>query len=359
MVDRNARRRYRRHLADERDAAAVYRAMAERTEGEAQRILLGLADAEERHASHWADRLEELGESRPTVTASEPGWRARLLSMIARRLGVRAVIPLLERHEAAEIHRYDDEPAAPDQMVVDERVHARVVSSLFPTWRTRTSGSLRAATFGANDGLVSNLALVMGVAGGRAADETILLAGLVGLLGGGLSMGIGEWISVTSQRELWEGAVELDAEHLQVLPEHGANELALLFRAQGLAAPKAEEVAAEVLQDPDTAARLLASEKLGFDPDALGSPWQAAISNFAAFVVGAAVPVLPFVLGSGTAAFLWAVVLAALALFVVGALISVVTYRPMVLVGLRQLGIGAAAATLTYLLGTVIGGGMA
>ena len=358
MVDRNARRRYRRHLADERDAAAVYRAMAQRTDGEARRILLGLADAEERHASHWADRLEELGEPRPTVTSDSPGWRARVLSVIARRLGVRAVVPLLERQEAAEIHRYDDEPAAPDQMVVDERVHARVVSSLFPTWRTRTSGSLRAGTFGANDGLVSNLALVMGVAGGQASDQTILLAGLAGLLGGALSMGIGEWISVTSQRELWEGAVELDVEHLQALPEHGANELALLFRAQGLPLDKAEEAATEVLQEPESAARLLTSEKLGFDPQALGSPWQAAGSNFAAFVVGASVPVLPYVLTSGTAAFVWAIALAAVALFVVGAMISVVTYRPMLLAGLRQLGIGAGAATLTFLLGTLIGGGV-
>ncbi len=358
MVDRNLRRRYHRHLADERDAAAVYRAMAQRADGEARRILLGLADAEERHAAHWADRLEELGEPRPAVANSSPGWRARALTVIARRLGLKAVVPLLERQEAAEISRYDEEPAAPDQMVVDERVHARVVSSLFPTWRTRTSGSLRAGTFGANDGLVSNLALVMGVAGGQASDQTILLAGLAGLLGGSLSMGIGEWISVTSQRELWEGAVELDTEHLGVLPEHGAHELALLFRAQGLSLDRAEVAAQEVLAEPESAARLLASEKLGFDPQALGSPWQAAGSNFAAFVVGASVPVLPYVLGSGTAAFVWAMALSALALFVVGALISVVTYRPMLLAGTRQLAIGAGAATLTYLLGSLIGAGV-
>ena len=360
MTDtRAARKRYRHYLKDELAAAAVYRAMAEHSDVGTSRVLRGLAEAEERHAAHWADRLEELGEDRPGLATAGGGARVRLFVFLARRFGAKAVAPLLERQEAKELGRYDRDAGASDQMAAEERVHAQVVANLYPGWRTRTSGALRAGTFGANDGLVSNLALVMGVAGGQATDETILLAGLVGLLGGGLSMGIGEWISVTSQRELWEGAVELDAEHLQVLPEHGANELALLFRAQGLAPPKAEEAAAEVLQNPGTAARLLASEKLGFDPEALGSPWQAAVSNFAAFVVGAAVPVLPFVLGSGTAAFLWAVVLAAGALFVVGALISVVTYRPMVLVGLRQLGIGATAATLTYLLGSVIGGGMA
>lgn len=357
MVDRNVRRRYRRHLVDERDAAAVYRAMAERTDGEARRILLGLADAEERHASHWADRLEELGEPRPPVVAPARGWRARLFAMIARRLGVRVLAPLLERHEAAEIHRYDSEPAAPEEMIVDERVHARVLTSLFPTWRTRTSGALRAATFGANDGLVSNVALVMGVAGGQASDATILLAGMAGLLAGGLSMGVGEWISVTSQRELWEGEVELDAEHLVALPDNGRNELALLFRARGLSAERAEEAAGEVLRDPDTAARLLASEKLGFDPQALGSPWGAAWSSFFSFVVGAVVPVLPYVVTGGTAAFVGAMAAAGVALFVVGALISLVTYRPMGLAGLRQLAIGAGAAAATYGLGAVIGGG--
>lgn len=358
MSDNSTRRRYRRHLADERDAAAVYRAMAQRSDGEARRILLGLADAEERHANHWADRLEELGEPRPEVTNASPGWRARMLSMIARRLGVRAVIPLLERQEAAEIHRYDAEPAAPDQMIVDERVHARVVSSLFPTWRTRTSGSLRAATFGANDGLVSNAALVMGVAGGQASDATILLAGLSGLLAGGLSMGVGEWISVASQRELWQGEVELDAGHLQALPEDGVNELALLFRAKGLATEQAEIAAADVLRDPDSAARLLASEKLGFDPAALGSPWGAGISSFVSFVVGAIVPVIPYLVADGTAAFVGAMAATAVALFAVGALISVVTYRPTLLAGIRQLGIGALAAGLTYVLGSVVGAGV-
>jgi vacuolar iron transporter family protein len=349
------RRRYRRYLAEERAAAAVYRAMAQQSEGEARRILLGLADAEQRHAAHWADELEALGEPRPPVDG-RIGWRGRLLTLLARLVGVRTVVPLLERGEAAEIERYDAEPAAPEHMVVDERVHARTVASLFPSWRTRTSGSLRAGTFGVNDGLVSNLALVMGVAGGQAADETILLAGLAGLLGGGLSMGIGEWISVTSQRELWEGEVVLDSEHLDALPENGANELALLFRARGMARADAEAAAREMLVDREAAARLLASEKLGFDPRALGSPWTAALSNFTAFVVGATVPVAPYVVTSGTAAFVGAIVAAAVALFAVGALISVLTYRPMWRAGLRQLAIGALAAGATFVLGSLVGG---
>lgn len=354
----SARRRYRRHLAEERDAAAIYLAMAEQSSGRARQVLRGLAEAEQRHAAHWADRLEELGDVRPETSAAPRGVRARLMTWIARRVGVGAVVPLLERQEASEIGRYDDEPAAPDQMVVDERVHARVVASLFPGWRTRTSGSLRAATFGANDGLVSNLALVMGVAGGQAGDPTILLAGLSGLLAGGLSMGAGEWISVTSQRELWEGEVELDAEHLEALPEDSANELALLFRAKGLSHDHAEQAAHEVQDDRDTAAQLLASEKLGVNPEALGSPWTAAGSSFAAFAVGAAVPVAPYVVAGGTGAFAGAVFASALALFAVGAVISVLTYRPMLWAGLRQLAIGAVAAGATFGLGSLVGAGI-
>lgn len=358
MSERARRRRYRRYLAEERNAAAVYQAMADQASGEVRRVLQGLAEAEQRHAAHWADRLEEMGEPRPDTTAATRGPRARLLTFVARRFGLGTVAPLLERHEAAEIGRYGAEPAATEQMIVDERVHARTVASLFPGWRTRTSGSLRAATFGANDGLVSNLALVMGVAGGQAADETILLAGLAGLLGGGLSMGIGEWISVTSQRELWAGEIELDEEHLEALPQDTTNELTLLLRAKGLPPEQAEEAAREIQGDRDAAARLLASEKLGFDPQALGSPWGAATSNFAAFVVGAAVPVAPYALTGGTAAFVSAIIAAAVALFTVGAIISVLTYRPMVRAGLRQLAIGAGAAGATFLLGTLIGGGV-
>jgi vacuolar iron transporter family protein len=348
-------RRYRRYHDEERSSAALYRAMAERSHGETRDILHGLADAEDRHADHWVRKLEQLGEA-PSARRRRRPRRGGVLGFMARRFGVRAVIPLLERREAAEISRYDGEPGATDRMIVDERVHARIIASLFPSWRTRTSGSLRAATFGVNDGLVSNLALVMGVAGGQAADSTILLAGLAGLLGGGLSMGIGEWISVTSQRELWEGEVELDAAELDALPEEGANELALLLRAKGMGQQEAEEAAEQLLTDPQVAAQVLASEKLGFDPQALGSPWGAALSNFSAFVVGALIPVLPYIVASGTGAFVGAIVAAAAALFCVGALISLLTYRPLVLAGARQLGIGILAAAVTYVIGGLVGG---
>lgn len=343
-------------MAEELDGAAVYRALAERAEGERRDILLGLAEAEERHARHWADKLAELGHDPPRIAAHQVSGRARLLAWVARRLGVGAVIPLIERGEASEISRYDAEPAAPAHMVVDERVHARVVAGLFPSWRARTSGGLRAGVFGVNDGLVSNLALVMGMAGGRASNEIIVLAGLAGLLGGALSMAVGEFISVTSQRELFAGEIALDATHLKELDGEPTNELALLLRARGTPAGDAEQAAEELLRDPDVAARVLAREKLGFDPAALGSPWGAAASNFSAFSVGATIPLLPFVVGSGRAALVAAILAASFALFAVGAIISLLTTRPMLRAGLRQLTLGAVAATVTYLLGGVAGG---
>lgn len=351
---RSEKRRYRRHMADELDGAAVYRALAERADGERREILLGLADAEERHARHWADKLEQLGHERPRIAAHRVGGRARLLAWVARRLGVGAVIPLLERGEASEISRYDAEPAAPARMVVDERVHARVVAGLFPSWRARTSGGLRAGVFGVNDGLVSNLALVMGMAGGQAANETIILAGLAGLAGGALSMAAGEFISVTSQRELFAGEIALEAAHLDELTDQ-ANELALLLRARGTPEHEADVAAAELLRDPDQAARVLAREKLGFDPTALGSPWGAAASAFATFSVGATIPLLPFVVRSGTAAVVAAIIAAAIALFTVGAAISLLTNRPMLRAGARQLTVGAIAASATYLIGSLAG----
>lgn len=352
---RSPKRRYRRHLAEELDGAAVYRALADHADGERREILLGLADAEVRHARHWADKLEELGDPRPLIAGHHVGGRARLLAWVARRLGVRAVIPLLERGEATEIHRYDAEPAAPAAMVVDERVHARVIAGLFPSWRTRTSGGLRASVFGINDGLVSNLALVMGMAGGQVANEVVVLAGFAGLLGGGLSMGAGEFVSVSSQRELFAGEVELDAAHLRALPEEEANELALLLRARGTPEDEAEAAAAGLLRDPDRAARVLAREKLGFDATALGSPWGAAASSFGAFIVGAAIPVLPFLVSAGTAALTAAIVVCGLALFAVGAAISLLTARPTLRAGLRQLAVGGVAAAATYTLGTLAG----
>jgi VIT1/CCC1 family predicted Fe2+/Mn2+ transporter len=221
--------------------------------------------------------------------------------------------------------------------------------------RTSYGGSLRAAVFGVNDGLISNFCLVMGIAGTAAEPRFVLLAGVAGLLAGASSMAAGEYVSVQSQRELYQQQLALEEQELQSSPEEELEELALIYQAKGIPADQAQVLARQILSNPDSAIDTLAREELGLDPSALGSPWIAAFSSFAAFAVGAAVPVLPYVLFSDNTAFLSSAVACGTALFIVGALISIFTGRNMAYSGVRMVGIGAAAATITFLVGRALG----
>jgi vacuolar iron transporter family protein len=361
-------RQFREHWADEMDGAAMYRALADRAAGEQREIFLELAKAEERHAGHWAAKLVELGEPEPRPEDHRRGAKTRLLAWLARRFGPGAVLPLVERAEVADAGHYDGVPEATVAMATDERIHARVLAGLTPSaaraggimrgerWhRGDASGALRAAVFGVNDGLVSNLALVMGVAGGLADRRLILLAGLAGLLAGAFSMGAGEFISVTSQRELFQREIALEAEEIEAMPDEEANELALIYRAKGVGREEAEAMAARIMRDRGTALDTMAREELGLNPDELGSPWQVAASSFAAFAAGAVVPVLPWLVASGTAALAWSVALSAAALLLVGAGISLLTGRSVVRSGVRQLLVGGLAAAATFGIGRLIG----
>lgn len=224
---RRAGSRYRRRLVQEQHAAAVYRALAAKRTGEEREILLALARAEERHATHWAAKLHPT--QRRTCL---PGRRSRLLGWLARRLGSLVVLGLVQCAEAAGPYDTDEEATA--ALAADERVHALVVAGLAQRQRARASGWFRAAIFGANDGLVSNFSLVAGMAGAGSSSKVILLAGLAGLLAGALSMAAGEYVSERSQRELLDAAAhELDPATLTALGEHEAGELALVFRARG------------------------------------------------------------------------------------------------------------------------------
>ncbi len=304
---------------------ALYRGLAENAEGEHREILLELAAAEERHARYWQAKLRELGIAVPAAEEHRPRLSARWTSWLGRRLGVRRVVPLLERVEASERIRYDAEPGVSTAMAADESAHARLVASLAPTWRAEASSSFRAAVFGVNDGLVSNLSLVMGMAGGKASTTVVLLAGIAGLVAGAGSMAAGEYISVKSQRELLEAQLVL-----------GGSE------------PPATTAMAP-------AAGRITANPVNFDPAVFGSPIGAAVFSFAAFAVGAAVPLLPFIAASGTAALITAAILAAAALFLAGAGISIVTQRAAVASGFRQLLVGSVAAAGTYVIGLLVG----
>ena len=219
-----------------------------------------------------------------------------------------------------------------------------------------SGNALRAAVLGANDGLVSNLSLVMGVAGAQLDDAAILITGLAGLLAGACSMAMGEWVSVQSARELYARELDVERQEIAEQPELEFQELVTLYRSRGLADEAAEELASVLMADPDRALEVMAREELGIDPaDLGGSAWTAAGSSFALFVVGAAVPVLPFAFLSGSAAIVASLIASGIALFAVGALITRVTGRAVWRSGLRQLLIGLGAAAVTFLVGTLLG----
>jgi VIT1/CCC1 family predicted Fe2+/Mn2+ transporter len=370
---RDARRlaaRFREMLASERQSAALYRGLAASTEGERRQAFLELAEVEDRHAAHWADKLTELGE--PVPAPGSVGLRGWTLTWLAKRFSVDTVLPLVERAEHADAGMYDGEPHATPEMASDERSHARTLTQLRDggtnqaeggrgiaqreRWhRSDRSGSLRAAVFGVNDGLVSNTSLVMGFAGSGAASITVLFAGLAGLLAGAFSMAAGEYISMSSQRESYRREIALEAEELREDPESETEELALIYRAKGLPADEADRVAKTIMQDKEVALDTMVREELGLDPDELGSPWSAAFSSLIAFALGAIVVVLPYFFASGMTALIIAIVLAALALFGVGATLGLTNGRPALRAGARQLIVGGVAALIVFGIGHLIG----
>lgn len=221
--------------------------------------------------------------------------------------------------------------------------------------RAGRSGTLRAVIFGVSDGLVSNLSLVMGVAGASPDPPFILLAGIAGLLAGSFSMAAGEYISMQSQRELYERQIALERAELEAMPAEEEAELAAIYRSKGFTPDEASRIASRIFRDPQTALDTLAREELGLDPDELGSPWGAAIGSFLAFAGGAVVPVVPYLVATGTGAFVASLAVSFVALFAVGAGVSLLTGRSTLFSGARQVAIGAAAAAVTFFVGRLIG----
>ncbi len=361
-------KRWRALLASERDAAGLYARLAEIETGERQKIFEELADVERRHAAHWEGKLRGAGA--PVPGPGRPGLRTRLLATAASRLSANAVLPLIERAERSDAGVYDADPDAAPGMAADEHGHARTIAKLIEggkpspaaqiarreRWhRGDRSGALRAGVFGVSDGLVSNTALVMGVAGSGLSHTVILLTGTAGLLAGSFSMAAGEYVSMASQREMYEREISLEAEELREKPGEERDELVLLYRAKGLGRADAERLADKIMTDRNVALDTLAREELGLDPGALGSPWRAAVSSLLTFAVGALVVLLPYLFGGGTAAFVTAITFAVAALLGVGAGIGVLNGRSPLRSGLRQLVLGGAAALVTFGIGHLIG----
>jgi VIT1/CCC1 family predicted Fe2+/Mn2+ transporter len=367
-VDPARVKRWQELLASERDAAALYSRLAEAEAGERRKIFEELADVERRHAGHWERKLADAGARVPPP--GRPSLRTTVIVAAARRLSAQAVLPMVERAERSDAGIYDLDPDAAPGMAEDERGHARTLAKLIggrpdpreqiarrEGWhRGDRSGTLRAGVFGVSDGLVSNTSLVMGFAGSGAARTAIMLAGIAGLLAGSFSMAAGEYVSMASQREMYEREISLEAEEIREKPQEERAELVLLYRAKGLSRADAEHLADRIMADPNVALDTLTREELGLDPTSLGSPWLAAASSFLTFAVGAFVVVLPYLAGSGTAALVAAIGLAAAALLAVGAGIGALNGRPALRSGARQLLVGGIAAAVTFGVGHLIGG---
>jgi vacuolar iron transporter family protein len=364
------------NLKLERDAIALYDALAgvekDKRRAEAFRTIAG---NERRHAEVWANKLRGLGAEVPEP--SGPRLRIRTIVLLARLFGTHAVRDLVLALEGDEEDLYMAQSSPEvEAIAADEREHAAIWQRLGSgggarsghaqgprdiaareSWhRAGRSGTLRAVIFGVSDGLVSNLALVMGVAGASHGEGSfVLLAGIAGLLAGAGSMAAGEYISMQSQRELFERQIALERAELEAMPEEEQAELAAIYRSKGFTEAEATSIAERMFADPQHALDTLVREELGLDPDELGSPWGAAGGSFVAFAIGALIPVLPYLVTTGTTAFLPAIALSVAALFAVGAGVSLMTGRGLLYSGSRQVLIGAAAAIVTYLVGRLIG----
>ena len=363
--------RYRANLRSELDGAALYRAIAEAEPDAARRaVLMELSRAESRHAALWREKLRAAGAPEPRFSLS---LRTRLLALLARRFGPRFVMPSLAAAEYADRDKYATQADAVS-LSADERGHASVVNALATgaarpaasigtdiaraePWHRNASGNdLRAAVLGANDGLVSNFCLIIGIAGAGVASRTVLLSGIAGLVAGACSMALGEWLSVTNARELARTQIAREAEEIEQTPQAEQHELALIYQAKGLPQAEAQRIAADLMQDKQGALDALTREELGIDPAELGgNPWSAAATSFLLFAVGACVPLLPFIWTSGPRVVGFCVAASAAALAAIGGLTSLFNGRSPAFSAARQVVFGCVAAAVTYGIGRLLG----
>jgi VIT1/CCC1 family predicted Fe2+/Mn2+ transporter len=332
---------------EEQRSAYLYRLLAALEQsGSRARLFSELAREAEAQSHIWARAAAARGAAPPP--AFRPDIRTRIVAWLTRRLGPRPMRGVLAAMKVRGMSVYSSvEPGHPMPQAGGgpERRHRGLSSG----------GNLRAAVFGVNDGLVSNASLLLGVAGAGPEPGVIVLAGVAGLLAGAFSMAAGEYVSMRSQREMFEYQIALERDELAAYPEEEAAELALIYEARGLSAEEARGLAGRMIADPVTGLDALAREELGLNPDELGSPWGAAIFSFLSFAIGAVVPLIPFLVTRGSLALPVCVVLSAAALFGVGAMLSLFTGRQAWRGGLRMLLIGGGAGAVTYLIGSLLG----
>jgi VIT1/CCC1 family predicted Fe2+/Mn2+ transporter len=371
MPEEDPRRRYTANLQGEVDSAALYRTLAQTEKNPQLAQVYGrLAAIEEAHAEYWKDHIAAIDHHVPKL---RPGFRSRALAWLARRFGPAFVLPTVDTLEHLDSGTYDAQPeAVAGGLPAAERSHARIIEALAAgapdaltgatlarlegRHRGMGSNALRAAVLGANDGLVSNLSLVMGVAGADLAGHTILVTGLAGLIAGSCSMALGEWLSVNTARESSQRQIATEADELEQVPEEEQEELSLIYQAKGLPEDLAKSLAKQLITNKKTALDTLVREELGIDPEQLGgSAWAAAGTSFLLFAVGAIFPVAPYFAQAGMPAMIASLAASGVALFLIGAGTTLFTGRGVLPSGVRQLLVGFAAAGVTFGVGKLIG----
>jgi vacuolar iron transporter family protein len=372
MPDEKPHQRYAANLQGEVDSAALYDTLSKAEQNpQLAQVYARLAAVERAHAEFWRKQIAGLGGRIPRL---RPGFRTRALEWLARRFGPAFVLPTVNTLEQIDSGTYSGQPeAVAGGLDAAERSHARIISVLAANepgvltgetlarleGRHRGLGSgnaLRAAVLGANDGLVSNLSLVMGVAGAQMAPHAILVTGLAGLLAGSCSMALGEWVSVSSAREFAKRQIATEAEELKQVPDEEEQELALIYQSKGLPEHVAGALAKELISNKHVALDTLVREELGIDPDSLGgSAWAADSTSFFLFAAGAIFPVAPYFALGGWPALAASVAASSFALFLIGAGTTLFTGRGLWFSGMRQVLVGLAAAAVTFGIGRLIG----
>lgn len=370
MASRREIKRYRAHLADELHSAAIYETLAHVEKDISRKsVFEDLAASERAHAKVWADKLSANGQR----ISDRLGIKTILMRSLVRVFGARFVLPTLAAVEFADSNKYAGDPDTA-AMSEEEHHHASVVQALAnggkpeatsgagiaraESWhRGVSSGNdLRAAVLGANDGLVSNFCLIMGVAGAGTGNKTILLTAFAGLIAGACSMALGEWLSVTNARELAQTQIAREADELEHTPDAEEHELVLIYRAKGLDGDEAKRVASQLMRNKDKALAALTREELGLDPTELGgNPWSAAGVSFLLFAIGAIFPAMPFLWTSGPTAIVQCIALSVLALAAIGVATSIFNGKGAGFSAIRQVVIGLAAAAFTFGVGRVLG----
>jgi len=298
-----------------------------------RKLFLDLKDAAEKQAAVWESKITDKSLS----LNYKPDFRVRLVVQLVALLGaenMHGILSAMKIRGMSVFTQYHSE-------------HKHTGSS--------SASNLRAAVFGINDGLLSNLGLILGMAGANSNSHTIILAGVAGLLAGACSMGAGEYISVRSQREVFEYQIALEKQELEEYPEEEKEELSLIYQARGLSVDDANKLAKLMIDNPATGLNTLAREELGLNPEDLVSPVGAAVFSFISFSIGAFIPLLPFLFSNTSWNLLSCIGLTAITLFVIGCIISLFTNRPPILSGLRMLLLGVITGGLTFFIGKLIG----